>query len=245
MEALRAKRRKIYRLFLVSDNKAGARRKTLEDFAAKSGIEIRNTTLQELTDLVGHPRHQGIGAMVGDYPFCSLDSILSIAQAPPKVPLVLVLDQIVDPQNLGAITRTSQCAGVHGLIIAKNRSAPPSAAASKASAGALEHMPMACVTNLVNALNQLKKHGLWIAGADHQARTQVFDADLAVPLALVIGSEEKGIRPLVKKQCDYTVAVPQIGSIGSLNASVAAAVILYEIFRQRRTGIASHLSNLD
>ncbi len=234
MEALRAKRRKIHRLYLVAE-KGGTRREILLNLAAKAGIEIQKATFQQLTAMVGHQRHQGIGARVGDYPFSSLDGILSVAQDHQRAPLVLVLDQIVDPQNLGAIARTAQCAGVHGVVIPKDRAAPPSPAASKASAGALEHMPLSCVSNLVNALKRFKERGLWIAGADHHGQSQVFDADLTGPLALVIGSEEKGIRPLVKKQCDFTVAVPQIGPIGSLNASVAAAVVIYEAFRQRRS----------
>jgi 23S rRNA (guanosine2251-2'-O)-methyltransferase len=120
------------------------------------------------------------------------------------------------------------------MVLPKKRSAPPSSAASKASAGALEHMPLAYVTNLVNALKQLKSHGLWIAGADHRGSQTVFEADLTGPLAIVIGGEEKGIRPLVKQQCDFTVAIPQTGPIGSLNASAASAVIMYEAYRQRQ-----------
>jgi 23S rRNA (guanosine2251-2'-O)-methyltransferase len=124
---------------------------------------------------------------------------------------------------------------MHGIVVPKDRSAPPSAATSKASAGALEHARIASVVNLSHTIEQLKANGLWIAGADRQGQTDLFGADLTGPLALVIGSEEKGLRPLVRKHCDFILSVPQVGPIGSLNASVAAAVIMYEAFRQRET----------
>jgi 23S rRNA (guanosine2251-2'-O)-methyltransferase len=147
--------------------------------------------------------------------------------------LVLLLDQIVDPQNLGAISRTAQCIGAHGVVLTKDRSAPLSPAASKASAGSLEHTRVAVVTNLVHAITELKKNGLWVAGADRTGLDDLFKTDLTGPIALVIGSEGKGLRPLVKRHCDFVISIPQTGPIGSLNASVAAAVIMYEIYRQR------------
>ena len=232
-EALRARRRKFYALYLTSDRK-DKRSEALLEMAEAQGASIQIVSMLQLTAMVGHDRHQGIGAKVSGYPLCSLDEILASARAAMKNPFILVLDQIVDPQNLGAIARTAHCAGIHGMVTPKKRSAPPSPAASKASAGALEHMPMAYVTNLANALKRLKSQGLWIAGADHQGAMSVFEADLSGPLAIVIGGEEKGIRPLVKKQCDFTLSIPQTGPIGSLNASVASAVIMYEAFRQRR-----------
>ncbi len=232
-EALRARRRKIYTLYIARERKE-PRSEALFKMADHQGAPVQIVTMAELTAMVGHGRHQGIGARVSEYPKCSVDDILSSARSDIAQPFVLVLDQIVDPQNLGAIARTAQCAGIHGIVMPKDRSAPPSPAASKASAGALEHMPLAYVTNLTHALKRFKLDGLWIAGADHRSATSVFEADLSGPLAIVIGGEEKGIRRLVKKQCDFTVSIPQIGPIGSLNASVASAVILYEAFRQRR-----------
>lgn len=164
----------------------------------------------------------------------SLSAILRQAASLGQDPCVVALDQVVDPQNFGAIARTAHCAGVHGILIPKHHSAPPSAAASKASAGALEHMRVAGVTNLVDALKRLKSEGLWVAGADQHGARTVFDIDLTGPILIIVGGEEKGIRPLVKKQCDYLVAVPQVGPIGSLNASAASAVVMYEVYRQRR-----------
>jgi 23S rRNA (guanosine2251-2'-O)-methyltransferase len=234
-EALRAGRRKMETLFLVQD-KISPREEALIQEARRAAVSVQGRTPQQLTTLVGHRRHQGICATVTEYPISSVDDILESAANDSDKAFVLVLDQVVDPQNLGAIVRTAQCAGIHGIVVPKDRSAPPSAAASKASAGALEHMQMAYVTNLVEALKRLKSYGLWVAGADRYGPEIVFQADLTGPLAIVIGGEEKGIRPLVKKHCDFMVSVPQIGPIGSLNASAAAAVVLYEAFRQRRFG---------
>lgn len=218
-------------------DKIRPRGEELMRIARSAGISVKGTSAQQLTLMVGHKRHQGICAEVSEYPMGSLDAILHSAQSVGELPFVLVLDQIVDPQNFGAIARTAHCAGIHGIIVPKKHAAPPSAAASKASAGALEHMNVAFVTNLVNALKSLKDKGLWIAGADQDGQDTVFDADLSGPLAIVVGGEEKGIRPLVKKQCDYLVAVPQRGPIGSLNASAAAGVVMYEVFRQRMMSI--------
>ncbi|MGD9008666.1 MAG: 23S rRNA (guanosine(2251)-2'-O)-methyltransferase RlmB [Desulfobacteraceae bacterium] len=230
-EALRDGRRKFFKLCLASD-KMGGRREEIVSMAAQAGIAIAYRRAQQLTADVGHHRHQGVWAEVSAYPFCRIDQIVDAGGGKP---FVLVLDQIVDPHNFGAIVRTAQCAGIHGIVVPKDRSAPPSAAASKASAGALEHARIACVANLSNSIKQLKANGLWVAGADRQGQADLFGADLTGPLALVIGSEEKGLRPLVKKHCDFIVSVPQVGPIGSLNASVAAAVIMYEAFRQRET----------
>jgi 23S rRNA (guanosine2251-2'-O)-methyltransferase len=230
-EALRNGRRKFYTLCLSSDKMTG-RREEIVSMAAQAGIAIEHRQPHQLTAEIGHDRHQGVWAEVSAYPFCQVDQIVDVGGGSP---FVLVLDQIADPHNFGAIVRTAQCAGMHGIVVPKDRSAPPSAAASKASAGALEHARIACVTNLSNSIKQLKADGLWIAGADRKGATDLFGADLTGPLALVIGSEEKGLRPLVRKHCDFIVSVPQVGPIGSLNASVAAAVIMYEAFRQRET----------
>lgn len=231
VEALQDGRRKFFKLYLASDKMSG-RREEIISMASKAGIAIEHRRAQQLTSDIGHDRHQGVLAEVSTYPFCRMNQIVDAGGASP---FVLVLDQIVDPHNFGAIVRTAQCAGMHGIVVPKDRSAPPSAAASKASAGALEHARIACVANLSNSIKQLKADGLWVAGADRQGQTDLFGADLTGPLALVIGSEEKGLRPLVRKQCDFILSVPQVGPIGSLNASVAAAVIMYEAFRQRET----------
>lgn len=233
-EALRAGRRNMRAIHLVLE-KIKSRDEELMRKARNAGIRVQGISSQQLTLMVGHKRHQGICAEVSEYPISSLNAVLESGHSAGEAPFVLVLDRIVDPRNFGAIARTAHCAGIHGIIVPKKHAAPPSAAASKSSAGALEHMQIAFVTNLVNALKHLKDKGLWIAGADQKSREAVFDADLSGPLAILVGGEEKGIRPLVKKQCDFLVAVPQKGPIGSLNASAAAGVVMYEAFRQRMT----------
>ena len=231
-EALQARRRDIYRLFLVKDKRG--RRDKIFKLAQSVDVNVQWISARQLTEMVGHGHHQGVGARAAGYPFVTLDEILAVDL---KSAFVLVLDHIVDPQNLGAVARTAHCAGIHGMVIPKDRAAMPTPAAAKASAGALEHMRVARVTNLSTALKELKTGGLWIAGADHQGQTTLFEADLSGPLALVVGGEEKGLRQLVKQQCDFTVAIPQMGPVASLNASAAAAVLMYEAFRQRSDSI--------
>lgn len=231
-EAIQAGRRQISSIYMVME-KMRPRGEKMVRLARNSDIIVQGTSSRQLNVMVGHKRHQGICAKVSEYPTSSIDAIMALAKSHSEAPFVLVLDRIVDPQNFGAIARTAHCAGINGIIAAKKHSAPASAAASKASAGAIEHMHIAFVTNLVNALKRLKSAGLWIAGADQKGQLTVFDADLSGPLAIVVGGEEKGIRPLVKKQCDFLIAVPQKGPIGSLNAAAAASVVMYEAFRQR------------
>lgn len=233
-EALRSQRRRIQRIYLDRD-KAGktARQQEILRLADQHGVDVQWVCGDDLDGLAGHRRHQGVTAEASSFPFCSLEEIVSVARKSGTALLVLVLDQILDPHNLGAMARTALCSGVHGMVITRDRSAQPTAACSKVSAGAIEHVRIASVPNLVNALKYLKKHGLWIAGADRYGTRDVFAADLSVPLALVIGGEEKGLRPLVKRHCDFTIAVPQADTIGSLNASVSAGIIMYEVYRQR------------
>jgi 23S rRNA (guanosine2251-2'-O)-methyltransferase len=231
-EALLARRRSIRTIFMAAQGKGAARRQEIAQMAQPSGVQVQWIAARELTEMVGHDRHQDVAAEASEYPVSSLEEIVSAAGT--SAPWVILLDHIVDPQNFGAIVRTAHCAGIHGVIASKDRSAPPTATASKASAGALEHMRIAYVTNLVAAMQDLKRKGFWIGGADRSGRQCVFEADLKGPLALVIGGEEKGMRPLVQKHCDFTLAIPQAGRVGSLNASAAAAVIIYEAFRQRR-----------
>jgi 23S rRNA (guanosine2251-2'-O)-methyltransferase len=155
-----------------------------------------------------------------------------------ETPFLLLVDSIQDPRNLGALIRTAICAGIQAVVIPKDRAAGPLPSVSKASAGALEHMVVTRVTNLASAMDAIRKAGIWIAGLDINASTTIFASDLTGPLALVVGGEEKGLRPLVKKKCDQTVVIPQTGAIDSLNASVAGAVVLYEALRQRNTGLS-------
>ncbi len=232
MEALRAGRRRIHTVYLAQ-GKGIVRREEIAVAAGQAGARVQWVTPQQLTSQVGHRRHQDVCAEVSAYPFSSLEEMLAACADAQCLPWLLLLDQIVDPQNFGAIVRSAHCAGMHGVIVPKDHSAPPSAAVSKASAGALEHIRLAEVTNLVATIGELKAKGLWIAGADRWGAQSIYATDLKGPLAIVIGGEEKGLRPLVKKNCDFCISIPQVGPVGSLNASAAAAVIIYEAFRQR------------
>ena len=154
-------------------------------------------------------------------------------QAQGSNPFLLLLDHIVDPHNLGALLRTAFCAGLDGVVITKDRSAKPTPAVSKASAGTMEHISLSRVTNMVSTIKTLQAAGLWVVGLDKHTGQSIYTSELTGPIALVIGSEEKGIRPLVKKNCDLMVAIPQVGNVDSLNASVAGGVVMYETYRQR------------
>lgn len=232
-EAICARRRRIQTVYLA-DGKGARRREQIETLARQEGVAVKWLPAAQLSHLVGHTNHQDVAAKTAPYPLSSLSDILDSAQKASGAPWVLMLDRIVDPQNFGAIVRTAYCAGVQGIFLPKDHSAPPSPAASKASAGALEHMRVAYVTNLVNTIKALKTEGFWIAGTHQGGDQSLFDTDLSGAIALVIGGEEKGLRPLVQKHCDFTVAIPQSGEVTSLNASAAAAVIVYETFRQRQ-----------
>ena len=231
-EAIRAARREILEVFLASGKKGG-RLARIEQLAIDAGFPVKQLTAEKITALAGDQRHQGAAARVGPLPLYELpDLIASVDNS--RAPFLLLLDQVLDPHNLGAIIRTALCAGVDGILCPRDRAAAPSPVVSRISAGAMEHARMTVVTNLVSALKTLKEERFWVAGLDVAGDQSLFAADLSGPLAIVIGGEEKGMRPLVKKQCDYLISIPQASSLNSLNASVAGAVVMYEVFRQRR-----------
>jgi 23S rRNA (guanosine2251-2'-O)-methyltransferase len=230
-EALKAGRRKFYEIYLARDNPAG-RLDNILKITKDLDIAVIQLKSKQLSVLAKTSEHQGIGAKVSVYPIEGLNQILD-RQISGECSLILILDQVVDPRNLGALIRTALAVGVQGVIIPKDRSAPPTPVASKASAGAMEHLHLIKVPNLVGAIKQIKTTGIWVAGLDRSAPKSVFESDLTDPLAIVIGAEEKGLRPLVKAACDFLVSIPQIGPVDSLNASVAGAVAMYEAFRQR------------
>ena len=231
-EALIAGRRALKKLYVSKSRQT----KGIEDLllrARAEGIPIQYSEPEYLESLLGESVHQGVAALVGNYPFVDIGAILKKAETDGEFPMILALDGIVDPQNLGSLIRTSLAMGIHGIILAKDRSAPLSPSVSKASAGAVEHMLITRVTNLVSALIRLKKAGLWVVGAHADSGQRVDEADFNIGLVLVIGGESKGIRPLVRKTCDYLVSVPQKKLLDSLNAAVAGAIVMYEIVRQR------------
>lgn len=169
------------------------------------------------------------------YRFSDISDLISSSKPSAHNRFLLLLDNIQDPHNLGALSRTALCAGVEGIIIPRDRSAGPGPTACKASAGALEHLPVAQITNMVKFIKELKRINFWIIGLDGESKQSVFSIDLTCNLAIIIGGEEKGIRLLVKKECDYLVSIPQSEQINSLNASAAGAVVMYEALRQRQS----------
>lgn len=232
-EALAAGRRKFGKVY-ISKNRGTKGVQALLELARSGGIPIQYKAPDFFRSRLGDSVHQGVAAQVSDFPLVDENAILKEAETDGGLPLVLALDGIVDPQNLGSLVRTALAMGVHGVILPKARAAPLSPAVSKASAGAMEHMLFARVSNLVAALQRLKKAGLWVVGAHAGSERPVDQADYDVGLVLVIGGEGKGIRPLVRKTCDYLVSIPQKGVADSLNAAVAGAIVMYEIVRQRK-----------
>jgi 23S rRNA (guanosine2251-2'-O)-methyltransferase len=176
---------------------------------------------------------QGVVAIVGTKEYIDVDEILSIATTKNEKAFILLFDEIEDPHNLGALIRTAVCLGAHGGIIPKHNAAPVNETVAKTSAGASAHFPIAKVTNIAATIEELKEKGIWIVGADADAQRNFTDVDYSMPVALVIGNEGKGIRRLVKEKCDFLVKIPMTGAFDSLNASVAGALIMYEVFRKR------------
>jgi 23S rRNA (guanosine2251-2'-O)-methyltransferase len=236
VEALKAGRRDFFEVY-ISKDKISKRLEKVVAFAESRKIPIKKVKLQQLKSMAGTDMHQGIGVKASIYPLAEISDIVDNSKSADANHFLLLLDNVLDPHNLGAIIRTALCVGIDGIVIPRDRSASPTPAVSKASAGALEHVFLARVTNMVDTIKALKKKGVWIAGMDMAADRSIFSTDFTGSIAIVIGGEEKGIRPLVKKHCDFLISIPQIGGINSLNASVAGAVVMYEAFRQRSMAI--------
>jgi 23S rRNA (guanosine2251-2'-O)-methyltransferase len=231
MEALRGKR-KIHKIY-VQEARGGKRIEELLQIAKKKGIYWQYVDKQRLDQMYTIANHQGVVALVDSYEYSSVEEILEKAALMGKEPFILILDGMEDPQNLGSIIRTAECAGIQGIIIPQHNSSEVTAAVVRASAGAVEHMLVARETNLVNCIKNLKEKGLWIVGADIEGSYDYFDCKLPSPTAIVIGGEGQGIRRLVRQNCDILVKIPMMGLVSSLNASVAAGLIIYEVVRQR------------
>jgi len=181
-----------------------------------------------------HPKSQGVEADIAPLKYVEIDDILANAQQKGEPLFIIVLNHLEDPHNLGAILRSAEAFGVHGVVIPKRRAVQVTGAVAKASVGAYLKVPVARCTNIADTLRQLKEKGAWIAGADAQSKTSLWEADFKIPLALVIGGESEGLTPHILKQCDFVVSIPMVGTINSLNASVAAALLMAEVVRQRR-----------
>lgn len=206
---------------------------TIKREASKTGALIKYVAKERLDQMSETGKHQGVIAYAAAYAYAQVDDILAKARDKGEAPFIFLLDNIEDPHNLGAIIRTANLAGAHGIIIPKNRAVGLTATVAKASAGAINYTPVAKVTNLGQTIEELKKEGLWFVCADMEG-TRMYDLDLKGPIGLVIGNEGSGVGRLVKEKCDFAAAIPMHGDIDSLNASVAAGVLAYEIVRQRQ-----------
>ncbi len=201
--------------------------------ARERGVSVSDCDRRKLDAMSVTKAHQGVIAVCAVREYASLDDILALAESRGEAPFVVVCDEISDPHNLGAIIRSAECVGAHGVVIPKRRSAGLTAVVGKTSAGAADHLPVARVANISAALQELKDRGLWVYGAAAEGSSPMWETDLTGPLALVIGSEGEGLGRLVRERCDFLVSIPLRGKVGSLNASTAAAVLMYEVLRQK------------
>lgn len=232
-EAIKAGRRIIEEV-LVSKDRAGERLEGLIGETGFSSIRTRKISPEQMAQITRSEMHQGIAARVTPYQSYDFDDLDDLVQSGgPR--LYLILDSMEDPHNFGALCRTALAVGVDAVIIPKDRATGATPAVSRASAGALEHIRVVVVTNLVNAIKALKDRGVWISGLDGAGDRTIFETDFTGATGIVVGGEDSGLRELVRKNCDYLVSIPQAGPVNSLNASVAGAVTLYEVYRQRMT----------
>jgi len=234
MEAFRSGK-PIDKLFILDGCQDGPIRSIVRE-ARKYDTIINYVGKERLDQISEAGKHQGVIAYAAAYEYAEVEDILKLAEEKGEAPFIILLDNIEDPHNLGAIIRTANLAGAHGVIIPKRRAVGLTATVAKTSAGALNYTPVAKVTNLSHTIEELKKQGIWFVCADMEGES-MYRQDLKGPIGLVIGSEGDGVSRLVKEKCDFTAAIPMKGEIGSLNASVAAGVLAYEIVRQRLTSI--------
>lgn len=230
IEAFRAGKT-IDKLFVLEHCQEGSMNTIIREAKKKDTI-INYVKKERLDQMSETGKHQGVIAYVAAYDYATVDDILERAREKDEQPFIIVLDNIEDPHNLGAIIRTANLAGAHGVIISKRRAAGLTATVAKASAGAINYTPVAKVTNIAKTIEKLKDQGLWFVCAD-MGGTRMYDLDLKGPIGLVIGNEGEGVSRLVKEKCDFIASVPMFGDIDSLNASVATGVLAYEIVRQR------------
>ena len=207
---------------------------TIRVAAKKRGIKINQIPLEKFRSIIQNQNAQGVAAIKPAYKFFSIEEIIDEAKSTTN-PLILILDSIQDTHNVGAILRTAECSGVKGVIVTKHNSAPINATVVKTSAGATEHIKIAQVNNLSNAIDQLKENGFWIVGSFLDNSKPYTEIDYSVPIAIIVGNEEKGIRKLTADKCDHLVKIPMSGKLQSLNVSVATGILLFEIMRQRKS----------
>lgn len=234
-EALRGKRR-AFELFVGKEDESERLRKLLE-LAAEAGVPVRRRDKRDLDRLCGTPHHQGVALRLEPFTYTELEDLATVLRESERPGLLLFLDSIQDPHNLGALIRSAACAGAHGVVIPKDRAAGITPAVERSSAGAVETIPIVRVTNLNQAIATVKEWGFWFYGAVGEAPSSLFDQDFSGNVAFVIGGEGEGLRDLVRRQCDVLVSIPLEGGVASLNASVAGGICLFEAVRQRRAGV--------
>lgn len=233
LEAIRAGR-PLHRLMVADAEPHGTMLEILR-LARQRGIPVQRLSRDKLSALTPVP-HQGVVAMVAAREYVDIDYLLEVSRRKGTPPFLLLAHEVSDPQNLGSLIRTAEACGVDGIVIPRHRSAGLTAAVARASAGAVEYLPVARVTSIRQAVAGLKERGCWVVGLAAQARTTLWEVDLTMPCALVVGSEGRGLGPALETECDCLGRLPMQGSIASLNAAVAAAVAMYEVCRQRSSG---------
>lgn len=234
LEALRAGH-PLIKIYILKTETSGPIR-TIIDAARHKGVPINSIDSQALDRMAVTRNHQGVIAVAAEWKYATLDNILQNSNVKNEPPFLVILDGVEDPQNLGSIIRTAEAAGVHGIIIPERRAVGLTAAVSRASAGAVEYLPVVRVTNLTQTIRELKKAGLWFTGVEMDGKVELHQADLGGPIGLVLGGEGRGISRLVGEECDQIVRLPMWGRVNSLNVSVASGIVFYEVRRKRNLG---------
>ncbi|WP_096440872.1 23S rRNA (guanosine(2251)-2'-O)-methyltransferase RlmB [Alteribacter populi] len=231
IEALKANR-PIHKLWVAEGSQKGQMGKVI-DLAKSAKVSIQFVPKRKVDQISESTQHQGVVAQVAAYEYKDIDVLFEKAEQSGEPPFFLILDELEDPHNLGSILRTADAVGAHGVIVPKRRSVGLTSTVAKASTGAIEHIPVTRVTNLARTMDELKDRGLWFVGTDASGNEDYRETDFDMPVGLVIGSEGKGLSRLVKEKCDFLVQIPMSGHVTSLNASVAAALLMYEVHRRR------------
>jgi 23S rRNA (guanosine2251-2'-O)-methyltransferase len=231
LEALKAGR-SLNKILIAKGDRQGSVREIVSQ-ARERGLIVQEVEPAKLDQLAAGVRHQGVVALAAPVAYVEVEDMLAAAYAKNEPPFLVLLDELADPHNVGAILRTADATGVHGVLIPKRRSCPLTQTVAKTSAGAIEHVPVARIGNVSQTLKALKKQGLWVVGADMDGTQNYYEADLTGPVVIVVGSEGEGMGRLTKEACDFVVKIPMKGQITSLNASVACSLLLYEVLKQR------------
>jgi len=232
LETLTAKTRKVYRL-IISESAAGNNISKIKELSTQQGILLKRWSKKKLDVLCGTDQHQGVVAFVSKRKVLGLQDLLNETAQKNEPPFLLVLDRLADPRNLGALIRTADAAGVHGMILSRHESSGLTPTVAKASAGAIEYVPIVQVSNLAMACDTLQKKGVWLFGADPLGEPYWKGTDFKRPVTILLGSEGSGLKNILKKKCDYLISIPMRGHISSLNVATAGAILMYEVVKQR------------